>query len=83
MPHPPHDQLNWDALSVQEVLALAIADEEEARAYYLHAAELAGNAQTRRVLRGLAEMEQGHAEALRKELEDLRLQRDLEAGMAD
>lgn len=83
MPHPPHDQLNWDALSIQEVLALAIADEEEARSYYLHAAELAGNAQTRRVLLGLAEMEQGHAEALRKELEDLRLQHDLEAGMAD
>lgn len=83
MPHPPHDQLNWDALSIEDVLALAIADEEEAQAYYLHAAHLAGNAHTRRVLLGLAEMEQGHADALRKELEDLRLQHDLETGMAD
>jgi len=28
-------------------------------------------------------MEQGHADTLRKELEEIDLQRDLEAGMAD
>jgi rubrerythrin len=39
--------------------------------------------QTRRVLLGLADMEQGHAETLRRELEELRLQQDLEAGIAD
>jgi rubrerythrin len=83
MPHPPHDVLNWSALSIQEILELAIADEVEAREYYLHAAGLTGNAHTRRVLLGLADMELGHAETLRKELEELQLQRDLEAGMAD
>jgi len=83
MPHPPHDQLNWDEMSIRDILTLAIADEEEAREYYQHAAGLAGNLQTRRVLLGLADMEQGHAETLRKELEELKLQEDLEAGMAD
>ncbi len=83
MPHPPHDMLNWSSLSIQEILELAIADEEEAREYYRHAAGLAGNAHTRRILLGLADMEQGHAETLRRELEELQLQRDLEAGMAD
>jgi rubrerythrin len=83
MTHPPHDTLNWSEMSIQEILALAIADEEEARDYYRHAAELAGNMHTRRVLMGLADMEQGHAETLRKELEELSVQRDLEAGMAD
>jgi hypothetical protein len=35
------------------------------------------------MLLGLSEMEQGHADTLRKELDELRLQRDLETGMAD
>lgn len=83
MPHPSHDQLNWDEMSIRDILELAIADEEEAREYYRHAAGLTGDVQTRRVLLGLADMEQGHAETLRKELEELRLQQDLEAGIAD
>jgi rubrerythrin len=38
---------------------------------------------TRKILLSLSEMEQGHADTLRKELDELLLQRDLEAGMAD
>jgi rubrerythrin len=70
-------------MSIQDILEIAIEDEEEARQYYQRAAELAGNPHTREVLLRLSEMEQGHAEALRKELDELELQRDLEAGMAD
>jgi rubrerythrin len=83
MTHPPHDQLDWGGMSLQDILELALADEIEARNYYRTAANLAGTLHTRRMLLGLAEMEQGHADALRKEIDDLRLQRDLEAGMAD
>jgi rubrerythrin len=70
-------------MSIQEILELAIADEVEARDYYRHAADLAGSVHTREVLLSLSEMEQGHADTLRKELDELTLQRDLEAGMAD
>jgi len=83
MPHVPHDQLNWDAMSLQDILEMAIADEIEAREYYRHAAGRAGDLHTRRMLAGLAEMEADHEETLRKELEELRLQKDLETGMAD
>ena len=83
MTHPPHNQLNWNEMSLQDILELAIVDEMEARDYYRHAADHAGNMQTRRTLLSLADMEQGHADTLRKELDDLSLQRDLEAGMAD
>ncbi len=70
-------------MSLQNILELALEDEIEARDYYRVAADHAGNTHTRRMLLGLADMEQGHADSLRKELEELRLQRDLEAGMAD
>jgi len=70
-------------MSLQDILELAIADEIEARNYYLFAAKLAGNLRTRRMLLNLADMEQGHADTLRKELDETTLQRDLEAGMAD
>jgi len=83
MAHPPHNALDWNELSLQNILELAIEDEIEARDYYRVAADHAGNTGTRQMLLGLAGMEQGHADALRKELEELRLQRDLEAGMAD
>ena len=83
MPHPTHDSLDWNEMSMQDILELAIADEEEARDYYRHAAELTGNMHTRQVLISLAAMEQGHADTLRKELEELLLQRDLETGLAD
>jgi len=83
MPHHRQEPLNWDEMSMQDILQLAIADEEEARDFYRHAAELAGDLHARRVLLNLAEMEQGHADQLRRELEELSLQRDLEAGMAD
>jgi rubrerythrin len=83
MPHERHNDLDWSALSIQDILELAIADEEDARDYYRRAADLTGNMHTRTVLLSLSVMEQGHADALRKELEELLLQRDLEAGMAD
>jgi len=70
-------------MSIQEILELAIADEEDARDYYRHAAGLAGSMHTRTVLLSLAAMEQEHAETLRRELEEIVLQRDLETGIAD
>ena len=70
-------------MSLQDVLEIASEDEEEARDYYKRAAELTGNPRTRQMLLSLSDMEQGHADQLRKELEELVLQRDLEAGMAD
>jgi rubrerythrin len=70
-------------MSLQDVLEIAIEDEEEARDYYKRAAELTGNPHTRQMLLGLSDREQGHADQLRKELDELILQRDLEAGIAD
>ena len=83
MPHGRRENLDWGAMSIEEILELAIADEVEARDYYRRAADLAGSVHTREVLLSLSEMEQGHADTLRKELDELLLQRDLEAGMAD
>jgi rubrerythrin len=77
------DELNWNELSIEDILELAIADEEDAREYYRHAAECAGNMHTRRMLLQLSEMEQSHAAQLRKELEELHLQREEETGIAD
>jgi rubrerythrin len=68
---------------MKEILELAIADEEDARDYYRRAADLAGSMHTRKVLLSLSAMEQSHADQLRGELDELILQRDLEAGMAD
>jgi rubrerythrin len=70
-------------MSIREILELAIADEEDARDYYRRAAGLAGCMHTRTVLLSLSAMEQGHADTLRKELDELLLQRELETGMAD
>jgi len=70
-------------MSMQEILELAIADEEDARDYYRRAADLAGSIHTRKVLLALSVMEQSHADQLRSELDELLLQRDLETGMAD
>ncbi len=83
MVHQRGDTVNWNEISIEEILELAIADEEYARDYYKHAATLAGSLHTRRMLLQLSEMEQGHADQLRKELEELVQQRELEAGMAD
>jgi rubrerythrin len=83
MIHQRDDTVNWNDISIEEILELAIADEEYARDYYKHAAELAGSLHTRRMLMQLSEMEQGHADQLRKELDELTQQRGLEAGMAD
>jgi len=83
MIHDRSEQVNWAEISMQEILERAIADEIEARDYYQHAAGCAGAAHTRRILLNLSEMEQGHADELQKELNDLLLQRELEAGMAD
>ena len=78
-----NDSLNWSEMSMQDILELAIADEEDARDYYKRAAHLAGSLHTQRLLLQISEMEQGHADTLRKELVDLQMQRELEAGMAD
>jgi rubrerythrin len=83
MGHQRDVEVNWSEISIEEILELAIADEEYARDYYSHAAHLAGSLHTRRMLLQLSEMEQGHADQLRKELEELVRQRGLEAGMAD
>jgi len=83
MAHPPVEAMNWSMMSIQDILELAITDEEQARDYYRRAAELTGSMHTRRVLLSLAEMEQGHAETLRTELEEIQLQRDMETGIAD
>jgi rubrerythrin len=83
MPHRRSDDLKWAEMSIQEILEFAIADEEEARDYYRRAAEQAGSPHTRRTLLALSDMEQGHADTLRKELEEIRMQRDLETAMAD
>ena len=83
MAHPPVETMKWSTMSIQEILELAIADEEQARDYYRRASELTGNLHTRKVLLSLSDMEQGHADTLRKELEELTLQRELETGMAD
>jgi rubrerythrin len=83
MPHGRREDLDWTAMTIQEILELAIADEEHARDYYRRAADLTGSMHTRQVLLSLSAMEQGHADTLRRELEELVLQRDLEAGMAD
>ena len=83
MPHPRTEDLSWDRMSIRDVLELAIADEEEARDYYRRASELTGNLHTRRVLVELSQMEQGHADQLRKELDDLVTQSEMEAGIAD
>lgn len=83
MAHPTHDRLQWSEMSLRDILALALEDEIEARDYYRTAAGHAGNSGTRRMLEALAVMEQGHADALRKELEELQLQQDMEAGLAD
>jgi rubrerythrin len=83
MVHQRDDAVNWNEISIEEILELAIADEEYARNYYKHAADLAGSLHTRRMLLQLSEMEQGHADQLRKELDELLRQRELEAGIAD
>jgi rubrerythrin len=75
--------LNWNAVSIREILEFAIADEEDARDYYQHAAQVAVNPHTKNVLEKLAEMERGHAETLRAEIEDLDAQRECETAMAD
>lgn len=83
MVHQHDDTVDWNGISIEEILELAIADEEYARDYYKRAAGLAGGLHTRRMLMQLSEMEQGHADQLRKELEELLLQRELEGGIAD
>ena len=83
MDHQRTETINWKEISLEEIFEFAIADEEYARDYYKHASALTGNPHTQRVLLQLSEMEQGHADTLRKELEELRIGREEEAGMAD
>lgn len=75
--------IDWTTTTLEEIFELAIADEEYARDYYKRAASLVGNPQTRALLLKLSAMEQDHAEVLRRELEELRIERQEEAGMAD
>lgn len=83
MPHQRNESLDWNAMSIEDVLTLAIEDEEQARDYYQRAAGLTGNAHTRATLLRLSDMEQGHADQLRAELRELQMQKELETGMAD
>jgi rubrerythrin len=83
MTHTRNDAINWEEMSIEDILELAISDEIFARDYYRHAADLTGNLHTRRMLLELSTMEQGHADALQKELDELHVQRDLETGIAD
>jgi len=78
-----NESLNWNDMSVEDILRLAIADEEEAQEYYHRAAHCVGGYHTRCMLLKLSEMEKGHAEELRRELTDLLVQREMESGMAD
>jgi len=83
MPHTRPGNPDWQSMSIQDILELAIADEEDARDYYRQAASLAGSMHTRKVLLALSAMEQEHADTLRRELLEIVLQRDLETGIAD
>ena len=83
MPHTRPEAPDWASMSIQDILTLAIADEQDARDYYRHAAALAGSMHTRKVLLALAAMEQEHADTLRRELEEIVLQRESETGIAD
>jgi rubrerythrin len=83
MKHQRDETINWNEISIEEILQRAIADEEESRDYYKRAADCTGDMHTRRLLLRLSETEQGHADQLRHELDELRLQRGLETGMAD
>ena len=83
MPHTRPDDLDWNGMSLEDILTLAIHDEFEARDYYRRAAALAEQPHTRKMFEGLSAMEQGHADQLQKELDEIRLQHDLETGMAD
>ncbi len=78
----PQD-LHWEAMSIRDILKLAIADEEDACTYYRKAAQLAVNPHTKRVLLNLAEMEEGHAATLQLELDDLEAQQECETAIAD
>lgn len=78
----PRD-LHWETMSIRDVLMLAIADEEDASDYYRRAAELAASPHIKRVLRNLAEMEEGHAATLQLELDELDTQQETETAMAD
>ena len=78
-----NESLNWNEMSVEDILRLAIADEEEAQDYYQRAANCVGSYHIHRMLLKLSEMEKGHAEEPRKELNDLMVQREMEPGMAD
>ncbi len=75
--------IDWNAVSIREILTLAIADENDACEYYRRAAAVAVNLHTREVLLRLAEMEEGHAATLQCELDDLDAQRACETAMAD
>ncbi len=83
MSHHRDETVHWAEMSIEDILELAIADEEYARDYYSKAAQLVGNLHTKRMLLKLAEMERGHATELRKELMELRLEREEETGIAD
>lgn len=81
--HQSDEEVNWSEMSMLTILEMAIAHEVEARDYYHHAAECAGDPHTRDMLLRLSHMEQEHADMLQEELGNLLIQRDLEAAMAD
>lgn len=83
MGHQRNEDINWDEMSIEDILRLAIADEDDAQEYYRRAAERVGSIHTRRLLMSLSAMEKTHAEDLRRELQEVLLQRDEETGIAD
>ncbi len=83
MLHESDNDVDWASVSILTILEMAIAHEIEARDYYHRAAECTGNPHTRDMLLRLSEMEQGHADTLQQELDELLIQRDLEAAIAD
>jgi rubrerythrin len=83
MDHGSDHDVDWSSVSILTILEMAIAHEVEAHDYYHRAAECTGNPHTRDMLLRLSEMEQGHADTLQEELNELLIQRDLEAAIAD
>ncbi len=77
------ESLHWDELSIQEILELAIADEEDAREYL----PARRRADRQHPYPTDAPPPLGHGggtrRELREELHDLVAQRELEAGIAD
>ena len=79
MSHQHSDALNWNELSIEDILELAIADEEEAQEYYRHAAECVGNMHTRRMLLKLSEADSEVVRLTQELLDHVKAEQDIQA----